>query len=270
MSTRTIDLSLEIAEELPCYWNTHMPFQHKTFNYFADIPDQDAPLLSRPGVGAYQTRWMLIDEHTGTHLDAPAHFLPQEGSGLDNESPTGSITVEKVPLDQLTGPAIVIDATALTDTSAPGTSPIIDIDTLTKHESQYGPLCEGDIVLFHTGWDRHYLPGEAGLRYSHDPLVTKKHAGWPAPDVETMTYLLDHGVKCVGIDAPSMGACQDGAPVHRTALSRGAVFIEGLTHLDQLPPFGASFTFAPLNVVRGTGAPGRAFAVLNDPNGAPE
>ena len=74
--TRVIDLSLTLAEELPCSWATHMPFQHKTFTHFGTDLRQDAPLVNRPGVGAYQTRWMLIDEHTGTHVDAPAHFIP--------------------------------------------------------------------------------------------------------------------------------------------------------------------------------------------------
>jgi kynurenine formamidase len=69
-------------------------------------------------------------------------------------------------------------------------------------------------------------------------------------------------VRCDGTDAPSMGSSHDGAPVHVAALSRGAVFVEALSGLDQLPARGAYFLFAPLNVARGTGAPGRAMAWL--------
>lgn len=90
-SGRLVDLTLLVAEELPCWWATHMPYQHKTFNYFADGGTDAAPLLSR--TGTYQTRWMLIDEHTGTHVDAPAHFVPppaptfhMRGSGADAPS----------------------------------------------------------------------------------------------------------------------------------------------------------------------------------------
>jgi kynurenine formamidase len=59
-----------------------------------------------------------------------------------------------------------------------------------------------------------------------------------------------------------MGSTHDGGPVHVAGLSAGAVFVEALTGLDQLPPLGAFFLFAPLNVARGTGAPGRALAWL--------
>src|SRR5690348_17451253 len=97
--TRLVDLTLLVAEELPCWWSTHMPFQHKTFNYFTDRDDQSAPLLSRSG--PYQTRWMLIDEHTGTHVDAPAHFIPPPGSGLPNAGEMGRMTVDRIPLEQL-------------------------------------------------------------------------------------------------------------------------------------------------------------------------
>jgi kynurenine formamidase len=59
-----------------------------------------------------------------------------------------------------------------------------------------------------------------------------------------------------------MGSSHDGAPVHVAGLSGGAVFVEALTGLSQLPHRGAYFLFSPLKVARGTGAPGRAMAWL--------
>jgi kynurenine formamidase len=75
-----------------------------------------------------------------------------------------------------------------------------------------------------------------------------------------MTRLLDRGVRCVGTDAPSMGSANDGGPVHVAALSTGTVFVEALRGLDRLPSRGAYSLFAPLNMTRGSGAPGRALA----------
>ncbi|WP_307937260.1 cyclase family protein [Salinispora arenicola] len=75
-----VDLSLTIAEDLPCYWEGHQPFQHKTWNWFADQRNAMASVYSRGG--PYATRWMAIDEHTGTHFDAPLHFIPPPDSGL--------------------------------------------------------------------------------------------------------------------------------------------------------------------------------------------
>ncbi|HEY6934725.1 MAG TPA: cyclase family protein [Marmoricola sp.] len=260
--TRLVDLTLLVAEELPCWWSTHMPFQHKTFNYFTDRDDQSAPLLSRSG--PYQTRWMLIDEHTGTHVDAPAHFIPPPGSGLPNAGEMGRMTVDRIPLDQLAGPAAVIDVPEDLDGGGPGVSPAIGPDLLTRHEEEHGPVTEGTVVLFRTGWDRFYRPGESGSGYCFEALVTRSGPGWPAPEVPIMEALLERGVRCVGTDAPSMGSAHDGAPVHVAALSRGAVFVEALRGLDQLPSRGAWFQFAPLNICRGTGAPGRALAWLPD------
>lgn len=256
--SRLVDLTLLLAEELPCYWSTHMPYQHKTFNYFADRPDDAAPLLSR--TGPYQTRWMLVDEHTGTHVDAPAHFVPLLDSGLPHAGEAGAITVDRVPLEQLTGPAAVIDVPDDLPGAAPGVSPAIGPELLDEHERTFGPVEPGTVVLFRTRWDRRYQPGEAGNGYCFDAIVTGTGPGWPAPEVPIMTQLLERGVRCVGTDAPSMGSVHDGAPVHVAGLSAGAVFVEALRGLDQLPPRGAHFLFAPLNVARGTGAPGRAMA----------
>jgi isatin hydrolase len=61
-----------------------------------------------------------------------------------------------------------------------------------------------------------------------------------------------------------MGSTHDGGPVHVAALSRGAVFVEALAGLHQLPARGAYFQCAPLNVARGTGAPARAMAWVPD------
>jgi len=257
-SSELVDLTLLVAEELPCWWSTHMPYQHKTFNYFANRDDEVSPLLSR--AGPYQTRWMLIDEHTGTHMDAPAHFIPAPDSGLPHAGEQGRTTVDKVPLSQLAGEAAVIDVPSDLDGAGPGISPIIEPELLEDHERLHGPVREGMVVLFRTGWDRHYQPGEAGTAYCFEPLVTKSGPGWPAPDAAIMNALLDRGVRCVGTDGPSMGSAHDGAPVHVAGLSRGAVFVEALRGLDRLPSRGAYFLFAPLNVARGTGAPGRAMA----------
>jgi len=259
---RIVDLSLVLAEELPAAWATHMPYQQKTFNYFADRDDQAAPLKSE--TGPYQTRWLLIDEHTGTHLDAPAHFIPEPGSGLPHAGPAGTVTVEQIPLDRLIGPAAVIDIPDDLPGSAPGVSPVITDRMIADWEELHGRLQESEIVLFRTGWDRHYRPGAAGKAYSHGPLVTRTEPGWPAPDVDAMGLIMDRGVRCVGTDGASMGSADNGAPVHQLALSAGVVFIEALAGLDQLPVRGATFCFAPVKVGRGTGAPGRAFAWLPD------
>src|SRR6266508_4288212 len=118
-----VDLTVVLAEDFPCWWPAHMPYQQKTFNYFADQLQAPQPVRSR--AGAYHTRWLLIDEHTGTHFDAPTHFIPPPGSGLPEAGEAGEVSADRVPLEQLIGPAAVIDAPEEAD-AAPGTSPFIE------------------------------------------------------------------------------------------------------------------------------------------------
>ena len=262
---QVVDLSLALAEDLPCHWSTHQPFQHKIWNWFTTRKDGSAALYNRGGP-PYATRWMAIDEHTGTHFDAPSHFVPPPGSGLPGAGPAGEVTAEKIPVTQFMGPAAVIDVSDLESTE-PGVSPIIEAGHVTAWEERHGRLEPGQVVLFRTGWDRHYLRGPEGNRYLHDVVVTGRGSGWPAPDVPAMDLLLERGIRCVGIDAPSMGPAHNGAPVHVHGLRKGAVYIECLTGLDALPPRGAWFCFLPLKVEGGTGAPGRAVAFMS-PSGA--
>lgn len=256
-----VDLSLLLAEDLPCHWATHQPFQHKVWHWFSTLKNGAGAVYNRSGA-PYSTRWMAIDEHTGTHFDAPSHFIPPPGSGLPGAAPEGDTTAEKVPVSQLMGPAAVIDVSELSDRSSEdGVSPGIGPEHITAWEQRHGRLQPSDVVLFHTGWDRLYLRGPEGGAYLHDVIVTRSAPGWPAPSVAAMELLLERGVRCVGIDAPSIGQAHDPIPVHVLGLSSGAVYIECLTGLEQLSPRGAWFCFLPLKVEGGTGAPGRAVAL---------
>ena len=74
--------------------------------------------------------------------------------------------------------------------------------------------------------------------------------------------LLERGVRTVGTDGCSMGAAEDGGPVHMAGLSKGMIFIEGLANLGDVPGRGAQFIFLPLKVEGSSGAPGRAVALV--------
>ena len=113
-----------------------------------------------------------------------------------------------------------------------------------------------------TGWDRYYVEGDEGLKYTQGSLVTGNFRGWPAPDPGCALYLHDKGVKTIGIDAPSVGAAHEGAPVHQEGLSRGLRYVELLTNLGRLPARGAHFMFLPIKVEDSSGGPGRAIALL--------
>ena len=258
------DLTLPLDETLPATWPGHMPYRATVWTWFADRPDDPQPVHPQNG-GQYQTRWLVIDEHTGTHVDAPKHFVPPPGSGLPNAGPGGAIGVADLPLLASSGPAALIDVRDLDGQAAPGHSPAITPDHVTGFERQHGPLRPGDVVLFRTGWDSRYRPGRDGAAYGADVLTTARVPGWPAPHPETIELIRDRGVTCVGTDGLSVGPAEGGAPTHLAALPHGMTFVEALGHLDPVPARGAWFLFLPLRLAGGTGAPGRALAVLPDP-----
>lgn len=242
-----LDLSLLLGEELPCSWPGDAPFRHELANWFANEDGHESH-------GPYYTRSLQMNEHAGTHFDAPVHFIPAPGSGLPGAGPQGMITSDRVPLEQLTGPAVVLDATGLAP-AADGCSPEIGTDTVEAFEREHGVIAPGDVVLLRTGWDSHYVAGDRGRRYI-------ANGAWPAPTPDLIALLLRRGTRCIGIDTPSVGAAEDGHPTHVAGLAEGLVFVEGLARLERLPPRGALFLFLPLSLLGGTGAPGRAVALL--------
>lgn len=260
-----IDLSVTLAESLPCTWPGHMLFAHKSWVRFTEQqPGAEDIRKTSP----YQTNFIIMDEHCGTHFDASTHFIPPEDSGLPFAGPLGENSAEKVCLEDLLGPAVVIDVRFLNrPESQPGVSPAITVEHVAAWESEHGAIQAKEIVLFCTGWDRYYKAGAEGRHYAQGAAVFRDTPGWPAPESETVIYLHEKGVKTIGIDAVSLGASHNGAPVHQEGLQRGLIYIEGLTHLDQLPTRGAQFLFLPLKILGASGCPGRAIAMLPQGDG---
>lgn len=256
---RIVDLSVTVGPEQPSGWPTHMPFQVKVWNWYQQLSEQQGTI---PSSAPYQTRFWIIDEHTGTHFDAPTHFIPPPGSGLPWAGDAGTQTGDQVPLEELRGPAAVLDVTGLAGQGTNGESPWITPQHVEAWEAREGRLARGEVVLLRTGWDRRYVPGPDGDGYSRDAVLFQRGPGWPAPHADTILLLHERGIRCVGIDAPSIGAAHLGAPAHQEGLSRRMRYVESLARLDELPARGAWFEFLPAKVGGATGGPGRAIALL--------
>jgi isatin hydrolase len=258
-----VDLTLPLDEDLPCTWPGHMPFQHKVFNWFETRNDGLTCVSNRRG--AYHTRWFMMDEHAGTHVDAPSHAVAPQEDSASSVQIRRSASIGEIPLPQLIGPAARIRIQA--DPCAVATSPRIETDVLDAFEEEHGKLRGGEIVLLNTGWDARYQSGSLGFAYVEDPVVKGNQCGWPAPSEDFMRRLIAAGIRCVGTDAPSIAPLDDLRTVHEIGLSHGVVFIECLTRLGDLPSRGAFFIFLPLKLSDGSGAPGRAIA-LTPPDSA--
>lgn len=255
-SYELVDLSVPYAEELPTMPG-HPRFEHKVQSWYAPVdgPQRIASL------GPYFDNWMLLDEHSGTHFDAPAHFVPPPGSGLPHAAlGIGATYADDVPLAQLQGPAAVIDCRSLL-TDELGTSPRVTADFVRAWEAEHGALEPGDVVLIQGSWDARYLPGADGDAYTHGPLFGRATA-WPAPDADCVLHCHGRGVRFMGTDAPTIGAADEPLSMHYAGLENNLLFVESLANLDRLPPRGAHFVFLPIRVLRASGGPGRAIAYV--------
>jgi kynurenine formamidase len=252
--SRIVDLTVELSPEHPGHWPGNIPLSVKRLGWYDNA---EAP---------YFNRLLTLEEHTGTHVDAPPHFVPAPGLGFPNSSPHGNTTVEKISLRQLIAPACVIEASDLIGRADNGISPALTADRIRAWEQAHGRIAAGEIVLLRTGWtDRYYKTGVAGNAHASDAVLHKKSPAWPAPDCKALDLLIERKIAAFGTDCPSGGQLHDIVACHYRALGAGLLFVENLTQLDQLPPRGAVFLFLPLKIVGGSGAPGRAIALVNEP-----
>lgn len=243
------DLTLLVAPELPSIWPVGMT-QHVL------VPSRTF------GPGPYHRDMIIIDEHTGTQWDAPAHFVPPPDSGLPGAGPNGKITGEKVPAWQFCGEACVIDITQHIDEAKDGESYLIGPEIVQAWEKQHRPLKFGDVVLFRSDYsDRYYKPFPAGERFVTTAL-RKETAGWPAPTPETMQYVGSRGVMTMGLDGASMGPLPNLAvATHQAGGQLGMIWTECETNLGSLPTTGAFYAKLPAKHAGGSGGECRCVAI---------
>ena len=181
--------------------------------------------------GARETL-LQIGSHTGTHMDAPRHILP-EGCGLD-----------QLPPSQFCGRAAVIDVSHL------GAGAVITADFLRQ---QNGYLRTADFALFYTGWEK---------KWGTDAYYED---AFPVPDECATKYLVSCGLKGVGTDALSVDTLRNqDFPAHKTLLNGGLVIIESLCLKKVAGRKDLMFFALPLKFENADGAPVRAIAEFRD------
>ena len=244
-----VDLSLLVSPRLPSIWPTGM------------TPYQLAPTRTI-GPGPYNRDVVVIDEHTGTQFDAPAHFVPPPDSGLPGAGPMGKVTGDKVPVWRFVGEACVIDLRDHVDDAPAGESFLIMPEVVLDWEKKHRPLGPGDIVLFHSGYtDRYYQPFPDGQRFV-SAVLDRAAPGWCAPAPETMKLLGERKVSGAGTDGASMGPVGPIAvATHQAGGQYGLVWTECATHLGDLPETGAFHAMLANKHAAGSGGETRAIAI---------
>jgi kynurenine formamidase len=188
-------------------------------------------------------------EHTGTHFDAPIHWVT--GAQLDD--------VAQVPPRRLIGPAAVLDVSARV---AADPDFLLEIEDVRGWEAEHGPLPADGWLLLRTGWDaRAHSQTEilnADQNGPHTPGVSIECSRWLAQSAP----VLGIGVETVGTDAGAAHSFDPPFPCHSMMLGAGKYGLTQLQNLSRLPPTGAVVIASPLPIRGGSGSPCRVLALI--------
>ena len=233
-----IDLSYEFSSQT-LYWpNNPAGFRLDTLSEG-----------TTPGGYYYSSFGFIAPEHGGTHLDAPIHFSAK------------GLSTEKLGLDQLTGEALIIDVSerALKDRDY-----LISVNDILDLEKKKATISENSILLFKTGYGQFYPDAEKyfGTAEKGVEAITKLH--FPGIDPKAAEWLVQHKVKAVGIDTPSIdyGQSKD-FKTHQVLMGANIPAFENVANLDQLPATGSYIVALPMKIKNGSGGPLRIIAWIN-------
>jgi kynurenine formamidase len=219
-------------------------------------PFADTAIFSLEEISRYDDRgpawyWNNIHtgEHTGTHLDAPVHWV----TAKDGED------VSQIRPRRLVAPAAVID---VSERVAADPDFLLEVDDVRRWEAAHGPLPAGSWLLLRTGWDARSGSQEAFLNADetgpHTPGISVEAAKWLAEEAPVIGV----GVETVGTDAGAAHSFDPPFPCHTFVLGAGKYGLTQLQNLNELPPTGAVLITAPLPIVGGSGSPTRVLALV--------
>jgi kynurenine formamidase len=243
-SVRVVDLTTPLTDSTPVL-RLPEPFAN-TINFQLEE-------ISRYDERGPMWYWNNIHtgEHTGTHLDAPNHWVTGR-DGLD---------VAQVPLRTLVAPAVVLDAS---ERVAKDPDFLLRIEDVQAWEAEHGALPDGGWLLYRTGWDEHSGDQERFLNVdetgSHTPGVAADCARWLAGQ----TPIVGLGVETVGTDAGRAMELDPAFPCHSLILGAGKCGLTQLRNVAQLPATGALLVVCPLPIVGGSGSPARVLALVEE------
>jgi kynurenine formamidase len=197
---------------------------------------------------AWKWHNISMNEHTGTHFDAPVHWV----SGRD--VPRGA--VDEIPAEALIGPVVVIDCSegAARDEDYELTPAVIE-----AWEAEHGRIPQGAWVLMRTDWSKRR--GAEYLNMREDG----PHSPGPTPEAVKLLVSRDirgFGTETVGTDAGQGSHYDPPFPAHFFLHGAGKYGLQCLANLDRLPPTGALLIAPPLKIRGGTGSPLRVLALV--------
>ena len=218
---------------------------------FAPSPGVTIDVISKYDEKGPAWYWntLRFGEHTGTHFDAPVHWVT--GKDLPDNA------CDTIPAGRFIGPACVLDVTADVEANPDF---LLTPGRIGQWESQHGRIPKGAWVLLRTGWSRRTDAASfvnAAPDGPHSPGFDARASKMLAEDRD----VLGVGVETIGTDAGQAATFSPPFPNHTIMHGAGRFGLASLWNLDRLPPTGAVVIAAPLKIVNGSGSPLRVIAI---------
>ena len=215
MYVKPIDLSLTISDSIPSFPGSPIP----QFINWSDVKTD-----------GYNLELLFLSSHTGTHLDAPYHFVKN------------GLKINQISLDRLIGQGIIIKLRKSTNT------PITKLD-ITTFEKKNGLIPNHSSVFFYTGWQKNL---------KKQNYFTEN----PGLNISSAKYLASKKINLVGIDSPSIDLGKDESfNVHHILSKNNILIVENLVNMNKIRSKKFTFTILPLKLKDATGSPVRAIAL---------
>ena len=214
---KVIDLTLTISENIPTFPGSPQP----NFINWESI-EKDG----------YNLELLFLSTHTGTHIDAPYHFV-KKGQKID-----------QIAIRRLVTEAILIKIRK-------GSDQAITKNDIQKFEKKYGMIDDGSTIIFHTDWQKNLNKKSYFMKN-------------PGLAISAAKYLASKKINLVGIDSPSIDLGKDEKfSVHRVLAKNGILIVENLANLDKINSEKFHLIVAPLKLKNATGSPVRAMALVD-------
>jgi kynurenine formamidase len=214
---KVIDLTLTISEKIPTFPGSPQP----NFINWETIEKE-----------GYNLELLFLSSHTGTHIDAPYHFLKKGQK------------IHQIMTRRLVTEAVLIKIRK-------GSDQPITKDDIEKFEKKHGRIDDGSTIIFNTGW-------QSNLKKKFYFLKN------PGLAVSAARYLASKKINLVGIDSPSIDLGKDEKfSVHHILAKSGILIVENLANLDKIHSEKFHLIVAPLKLKNATGSPVRAMGLID-------
>jgi kynurenine formamidase len=213
---KIIDLTLTVSDEIPTFPGSPQP----SFIPWENVKED-----------GYNLELLFLSTHTGTHMDAPYHFLEKGAK------------IHEISLKKLVSKAALIQCRKKSGESITKTD-------IQKFEKKHGKIVSFSSVIFYTDWQRN-------LQKKY--YFTKN----PGLSVSAAKYLVSKKISLVGIDSPSIDLGKDSKfSVHQIFAKKGILIVENLANLEKIKSSKFHLVVLPLKLKNATGSPVRAIAFV--------